>query len=66
MPRFSKDPRVITAKFDSVCKETGKAIKKGDECLYYPLSKDVFCLESNEYVSYCNWKMDDEVLNSSY
>ncbi|MBT3234119.1 MAG: hypothetical protein HN356_15070 [Calditrichaeota bacterium] len=58
MQRFSKDPRVTRARFNSKCTETGKQIKKGDECIYYPTSKSVFHLESNQAVDYANWLQD--------
>jgi hypothetical protein len=34
--------RVITAKFDSKCAETGRPIKKGDACVYDPQTKKVY------------------------
>lgn len=34
--------RVITAKFNSVCAETGRPIKKGDPCVYDPKAKKVY------------------------
>lgn len=34
--------RVITAKFDSTCAETGRPIKKGDPCVYDPTTRRVF------------------------
>jgi hypothetical protein len=61
MARYNNDPRVITAKFDSICNETGKEIKKGDKCLYYPIGKSVFSLESEQYYEYkmmaADWDM---------
>lgn len=45
---YNNDPREITAKFDSVCAETGIKIKKGDRCIYYPSSKEVFCIDSKQ------------------
>ncbi len=44
--RNQNDPLWITAKFDSICSETGKPIKKGEECLYYPRTHSVVCIES--------------------
>ena len=35
-------PRFMTARFDSTCPETGKAIKKGDRIAYFPASKQAF------------------------
>ena len=39
-------PREITAKYDSQCAETGKEIKKGDTCLYWPMYKKVYHVDS--------------------
>jgi hypothetical protein len=36
------DPYFTKARFDSVCPETGKQIRKGDEIAYYPQSLDAF------------------------
>lgn len=40
------DPREITARFESVCPETGNRILKGDACLYFPRTHQAFHLES--------------------
>lgn len=34
--------RVITAKFDSTCADTGRPIKKGDVCVYDPSTGKVY------------------------
>lgn len=54
----NRDPREITAKFDSKCAETGKIIKKGESCIYYPTSKDAFHPDSNQAESFYAWKAD--------
>jgi hypothetical protein len=36
------DPYFTKARFDSVCPETGKQIKKGDEIAYYPKHKKAY------------------------
>jgi hypothetical protein len=46
------DPRQITARYDSICPETGKAIKKGDECIYYPRSKAAYHTDSDTAADY--------------
>lgn len=59
--RFSnanRDPRVITAMFDSVCAETGKKIPKDSQCVYYPSSKSVYSMDSKQATEYKNWKAD--------
>ncbi len=35
----NQDPREITARFDSVCPETGNRIRKGDPCVYFPRTR---------------------------
>jgi hypothetical protein len=39
-------PRAITARFDSICPETGKQIRKGDECIYFPAARKTYHAES--------------------
>lgn len=48
MPRYSNDPREITARFDSLCDETKKQIKKGEKCIYYPRTRKVFHVDSKQ------------------
>lgn len=43
MPR---DPMFMKAKYDTICPETGKKIKKGEECAYYPNSKKAYHMSS--------------------
>ena len=56
------DPREIEAKFDSICAETGKTIKKGEKCIYYPSSRDVFCLDSKQAQEFREMAFDRECL----
>ena len=61
MKRYSnhnRDPREITARFDSVCAETGEPIKKGESCIYYPTSKQVFSMDSKQAQEFREWKFD--------
>lgn len=44
--RMNYDPRFIRARFDSICPETGKAIKAGDECVYFPRAKKAYHVDS--------------------
>jgi len=60
---YKNDPREITAKFDGKCKETGKPIKKGETCIYYPSSREIFHPESKQATEYYNWKAD---INSGF
>lgn len=40
--RADQTPRLITARIDGTCPETGKAIKKGDTIAWYPSSRTAF------------------------
>jgi hypothetical protein len=59
---MKNDPRMMTAKETLVCEETGTLIEVGERYLFYPLGGHVFCTESNEYVSWCEWMFDLEWL----
>jgi hypothetical protein len=61
-----KDPRQIIARFDSKCAETGKPIKKGDSCIYYPVGKKVFHLDSKQADSFRAWQFDINMLGANY
>lgn len=52
------DPYEIKARFESRCAETGKIIKKGDSCIYYPLVKKVYSMDSKTAYEYRNWRAD--------
>ena len=39
----------INAKFKSKCAETGRAIEKGENCLYDRVNKKVYCRSSKKY-----------------
>lgn len=54
----NRDPREITARFDSVCSESGRPIKKGETIIYYPTSKSVFKLDTNQAQEFYSWKQD--------
>ena len=62
MPRYSRDPRVITARFKSVCPETGRTIAKGDECVYYPSSREAFHMDSPSGKSARDMLADDVLM----
>lgn len=55
---MKNDPRVITARFNSACAETGKKIAKGDQCVYYPMGKAVYSMDSKQAQEYREWKAD--------
>ena len=64
--RYKQDPRIITARFDSTCQETGKAIKKGQDCVYYPYNKSVFHMDSKQAGEFKSWQEDIYVLGHNY
>lgn len=66
MRKYQMDPRQITAKFDCFCAETGKRIKKGERCIYYPTAKKVYSLDSNQAEEFRNWSFDVSVLGYDY
>lgn len=67
MRRFTDNsPREITAKFNSVCAETGKPILKGQSCIFYPSVKKVYCLDSKQAGEYRSISFDNDVLGCNY
>lgn len=63
---YTMDPRIIEARFESTCKETGKAIKKGQECVYYPKARAVYHMESKTAYDFKGWQEDIFALGHSY
>ena len=41
----------INAKFKSKCAETGRAIEKGENCLYDRVNKKVYCRASKKFLA---------------
>lgn len=39
-------PRMLVARFSSVCPETGETIRKGDTCAYYPAERKAYSFNS--------------------
>jgi hypothetical protein len=64
--RYKQDPRIITARFNSTCHETGKAIEKGQDCVYYPYNKSVFHMDSKQASEFKSWQEDVYVLGHNY
>ena len=62
----NQEPREIIARFDSKCCETGREIKKGDKCIYYPNSRQVFATDSNQAQEFGAMKFDEEVLKYNW
>lgn len=44
--RRNRDPYQLKARFDSVCPETGKPIRKGDDCVYFPADRKAYHVDS--------------------
>ena len=63
---YKMEPRIIQARFDSTCKETGKAIKKGQDCVYYPKARAVYHMESKTAHDFNSWHEDVFVLGHNY
>lgn len=63
---MKNDPKELIARFNCRCAETGKEIKKGDLCVYYPSSQSVFHIDSKQARSYRDWRFDCEWLNCNY
>lgn len=58
---YQKDPRMITLKYDAVCAETGKAMKAGEQAVYYPTGearKNLYHPESEQAAEFRRWKAD--------
>jgi hypothetical protein len=41
---------MMTARFNSVCPETGETIRKGDTCAYYPAERKAYHFNSRAAV----------------
>jgi hypothetical protein len=44
---YANDPRWIKVKFASKCSRCSVVLRKGDDALYFPLSKSLFCEGEN-------------------
>lgn len=54
----NQEPREITAKFGSKCAETGREIRRGDPCIYYPKNREVFHPDSQQAYEFRQWQQD--------
>ena len=59
MSRYKGDPRELKARFNSICPETGKEIKQGDICIYYPSNKKAYHIDSKNADNYRLMIADD-------
>ena len=48
MPRYSLDPRKLTARFDSTCHKCGQRLRKGDDIAYWPNGRKAYCWPCGE------------------
>lgn len=63
---YINDPKRIQAKFNCKCAETGKSISKGEWCVYYPSSKQVFHIDSDQARRFEMESFDNDTLNANY
>ncbi len=54
----SRDPFEMKARYAGTCAETGKPIAKGDTCIYYPSSRQIFHPESKTAKDFYTWQAD--------
>lgn len=70
MSRYAKDntPRLMKARFDSTCPETGKQIKKGETIAYYPRTKTAYheSSQSAEQVRAMNFAEANNMGDANY
>jgi hypothetical protein len=62
----SEPPRFLNARYAGTCAETGKAIAVGDEILYYPSSRKVYCKDSQTYKDFQTAEFDRIYLGREY
>ncbi len=59
--RRNTAPREIRAMFDCNCAETGKEIRKGKLCVYYPIGRKVFHPDSKQAYEFRQMKADESM-----
>lgn len=59
-------PRFLNARFAGTCAETGETIAVGDEILYYPTSRKVYCKNSQTYKDFQTAEFDRIYLGREY
>ena len=64
---YKNDPRMITAKFNSVCSKCGCSLKKGTDIYYWPSYRKVYCESCGEadYRQFLSWAADEEVYHGT-
>ena len=53
MSKYRNDPYELHAKYDSTCPETGKPIKAGDACVYFPRERKAY---HNDSKTAADWR----------
>lgn len=57
----NNNPYELRAKFDSICPETGKQIKRGDICVYYPSVRKAYHSDSQQAYEFRKMKADESM-----
>lgn len=64
---YAADPKLLTARFDSTCGWKGcpNAVRKGDEAMYYPKGKVIYCPTHTriEWPKFEAAAMDEDFMN---
>lgn len=65
---YSRDPRWLTARFPSTCKECGETVRKGQKAFYFPATKAIFCRTCGQPHSarFEAERFDEDMMNSSF
>lgn len=62
----NNNPREMLARYAGKCADTGKTIAKGELCIYYPSSREIFAADSKTASDYYSAKFDAEMLGCEY
>ena len=62
----NQDPYILKTRYNSVCAETGKAISKGDEAIYYPNGRKIFHVDSKTASDFRSAQFDRNYLGADY
>jgi len=55
---YNRDPRIIQARFETKCDQTGELIRKGQDCVWYPVGKKIYSMTSDQALEFMNWQAD--------
>jgi len=64
---YKNDPRMLTAKFNSVCSKCGCSIKKGTQIYYWPSDRKAYCEKCGEglYSQFRSEAADEDMMNGN-